>query len=205
MKKLLILALAATMAMPAHAGDHPVLPYIAYNIVTAPYRLVKKAAERIAKTSRKIGSDVKEVGSEVGGQIAELATTQIEVITDAAKSVKNSEFGQEVADVAGQFAAFPAERYEVAKDAFNASVDATKKFGNKIAESRFVAKVKDANQVVIDSTKKAATKVKDFAHDVAHGEAAEDAKDVLGQFADAPREAWNAFAALFKASQEKLA
>jgi hypothetical protein len=45
MKKLLLLALAATMAMPAHAAELPVpnssdIPYL---ILTAPYRLAKAA------------------------------------------------------------------------------------------------------------------------------------------------------------------
>lgn len=189
--------------------------------------LVLALATNVAMAENAFVADMRDLGSDIGGQIAEIVTIPVEAIKDVStrlatnvkdaskkavtkvkdvgQALKDSEFAQDFTDVASQFAAFPGERYEVTKDAFNVSVDATKTVGRKIADSRFVARAKDANQVIIDTTKKAATKVKDVAYDVVHSEAVEDAGDVLSQFASAPREAWITFAALFKASEEKIA
>ena len=201
MKKLLIIALIANVAITAHANVAGAFGNGFDNVarvITAPYRIVKKAAKAIGSTVKDAGTEFKDLGVETFAEIRDGAK-------GAAQTVKDSEVFQEASDVAGQFAAFPVQLGGDIKDGFNATVDATKNVGKKIADSRFVAKAKDTNQAIVDATKKAATKVKDAAYDVAHSEAIEDTKDVLGQFAAPVREAWVSFAALFKATKEKLA
>jgi hypothetical protein len=197
MKKLLVLALVAHVAM---------------------------AEDSFVSGAKDIGKQLAEVPGEVKDISVEMATNAKDVVVDVsnktatavkgvAQTIKDSEIGQNIADVAGQFAGFPVQFYEdtrdVIKDGFNATVDATKTVGRKITNSRFAAKVKDANQVVVDTAKKTATKVKGFANDVVknigESEFVEDAKDVLEQFASAPREALNIIVAFFKASEEKVA
>ncbi len=102
-------------------------------------------------------------------------------------------------EVIEQLKNFPGERIESAQETYHA-----------IADSKFVAKVKEVNQKVVDTTKNAATtvanaavkakdatvsavvKAKDAtvktAKEIAKSEAVEDAKDVGQQFANAPFE-----------------
>lgn len=219
MKKLLILALVATIAMPAHAwvsdmaDGYEKIIMSPVRVVTAPFRYLKKAAKAVAPGA---SAEIKDLAEDIGGQLSEIVTVPAQAIKDVsikaatkvkntAQTVRDSEVAQDAADVFNQlFIGFPTQVGQDVKDGFNASVDATKTVGRKIADSRFVAKVKDANQVVVDASKKAATRVKDAAKDVMNSEAVEDTKDVFGQFAEAPREAWTSIAAFFTAVKQEI-
>ncbi len=183
MKKLLILALAAQVTMVAHANTNA-------ESKISPQEAKALTAPRLARA--------------IVDTMATAAKAPFVYIKDAAVAIKDSDAGQDIADVAGQFATFPAQLGSDIQDGYNASVDATKTFGRKIADSRFIAQVKDANQVIVDASKKVTTRIKDAARDVANSEAVEDTKDVLGQFADAPREAWTNAAAFFTAIKSEI-
>ena len=155
--------------------------------------LVLALVANVAMAENSFMADMKDLGSDIGSQI-------VLPLKDVAETVKDSEIGQDGIELGQQLAGTP----EIVKDGYTAAVDATKNFGRKIADSRFVAKVKDANQAIVDASKKAATKAKDVANDIIHSEAVEDTKDVLGQFADAPRETWDNFAAFFTAIKSEF-
>jgi hypothetical protein len=209
-KLLLVLALVANVAM---AEEEPAT-FIAkikdlgsdvggqlVEIVTVPVEVVKDTAVRIKDASVRVATNVKDASKKAAIKVK-----------DFAQAVKDSEAGQDIADVAGPIVYFPVQFYEDAtdtiKDGFNATVDGTKTLGKKIVDSKFATKVttnvKAANQAIIDTTKKAVTKVKDVAHDVANSEAYGDVEEFFGQIGDGAKDTWNSFAALFKASKEKI-
>lgn len=200
MKKLLVLALVANIAM---AED---------SLISNAKDLGKQLAEipqTIKDVSVRVATNVKDTSKKVVAKVKDTSKEVLNKAKDVAQTVKNSETGQDIADVAGQFAAFPVQVYDDAtdtiKDGFNVIANGSKTLGKKIAGSRFAAKVKDANQAIVDGTKKAVTKVKDFADDVTKTEAYGDVQEFFGQIGDGAKDAWRSFAALFKASKEKIA
>lgn len=135
----------------------------------------------------------KEDLQDVGSQFAE-------VVLVPARAIKNVIVENEIdQDFVYVISAYPQFFVEQAQEvtAF------TKETTDKIANSKFAANLKKANDKVVDSTKAFGSKVKNVttqatdavksaATKVAHSQAVEDLKDVGAQFASAPFEFWAA-------------
>jgi hypothetical protein len=131
-------------------------------------------------------TDLKDVGS----QFAEVALAP-------ARAVKNviveNEIDQDFVDVVSAYPKFFVEQAQEAKEF-------TKETVQKIADSRFVANVKDASTKAVNATKKAGTKVKTTAIEV--GDAI---KDVATQTGDAIKDVANKTGNTIKTTATKIA
>lgn len=154
MKKLLILALATQLAAAQTVKEDAkdVGAQLA-EIVTVPVKAVKNAAIKVIKSDEV--DDIKNVFQQIGSfpveQAEEITATTKEIVEDIA----NSDAWDDTKSVFVQIAAFPVEQFQEAQE-----------LGKKIADSKFVAKVKKGTRKVINKTKDAAHTVKDTAVEV---------------------------------------
>ena len=160
----------------------------------------------------------------VKGDFKEIGLQFTSVVTEPAQEIIQTIKDSDAGDVLGQiFVDAPLQVVENVKDAAHAIKTTTKETADKVANSRFVKKVKKtavktgdaignaarttaaaikrttitATDAVVDTTKKSVTAIKDTAHDIAHSEGGQDVKEVLAQFAAVPKEAWEAITELF--------
>ncbi len=216
MKKLYIFALLASAAVATESVTEDVKDIGGQfaEVVTIPAGAIKDAAistknklvdatkkgYEVAKTQAKeiansdAAQDIADVAGQlfvdmpcqVGADIKDGAQKVAQVTKDTAQKVADSKFAQGARDVAQQaFVDFPKEVASNVKDA-SVKVAAAIKTG--------AVKVKDATVTatdkVVDATKKSAEYIKEKATAVANSEAGQDISEVGGQFASAPREAW---------------
>ncbi len=111
---------------------------------------------------------------DVGTQIADAALTPVRAVKNV---IVENEIDQDFVDVVSAYPKFFVEQAQEAKEFTQETV-------TKIANSRFVANVKDASTKAVDATKKAATKVKNTANKVG-----DTIKDAATQTGDAIKDA----------------
>lgn len=204
MKKLLFFALAANVAMAQEDSFAFQAKEAAQEVGEQFAEVVVVPAQAVKDATYTAAGKIKDVTYAAAGKVTDAAHQVAAKTQDVANTVKNSELVQEASDVASQFAGAPREAAQEIKAGYQATTAAISATGRKIADSKFVANVKKANQVLVNATKKVTSKIKATAHDIANSEAVEDAKDVMEQFAQAPREAWLEISAFFTAVKNKV-
>ena len=212
---LLFSSLATSGAVQAANGD---------NLVALPLyvgiAMVETAKDAISNTGRAVkdavieaGKEIKEDSDDIAEQFADvyneqaarikaLTHTTHSAIISGAQSIADSPVGQDAAEIAAQFAQFPAQASQDIKEAAHHVTDFANATSQTIADSTMVAKAHDAKQAIIETAARAVATAQKATQVALKSEAAQDLEEVLTQFADFPKEAYDRIA-LFVADANK--
>jgi len=207
MKKLffvpLLTALTIMNSALASHEDNIVLP------VYVGIAMIETAKDTIASTGRAVkdaaieaGKEIKEESQEIAAELTQefneqlarvkvLSNKTYDAIKNGALTVANSQIGQDAAELATQFAEFPAQISQDIKESAQHTKEYVKTAAQNIADSEFIARAQEAKQAVIASAQRAVATAQKITQASLKSEAAQDLEEVLTQFADFPKEAYD--------------
>jgi vacuolar-type H+-ATPase subunit I/STV1 len=200
---LLLSSLATAGALHASNGDNllalPIYAGIAMvevtkDAITSTGRAVKdaviEAGAEIKEESKEVAAQFTDFYTEQTARMKALAHTTHTAIAQKAQSMADSEIGQDVAEIATQLAQFPAQASQDIKEAAQNVADFANITTQALADSKIVAHAYDAKEAVAHTAQRAIATAQKAAQASLKSEAAQDLEEVLTQFADFPKEAY---------------